>query len=475
MDEKLAQFLGVPSEAEKAAQREVFNAKLKEIFLAGLPDTTGPDFLRAIVESDDWFVATNAAGAFESIDVKPRKYRLAINLGNSPDNKKKKKQGRGGRLLPVYAEKPELPAIQLDGRSLARTLPADIDGILLDLPDKAPQELGREHFADLVVLADAFDLEEILLTPGPGQIEKLKRAVWWVEMAKGELLISTLMGDGRLVQAYTHPDRAGYLSSTKIVEIEGEQLFRLVSENPEVDGIVVNRLSKLGRGENLLNGLALSPGFAYQLLEGEDIRPGAHPLPARNREEVELWLQLRGFPWREREIVEAPFPDAPLMRAVVPEASQWRMQETLGQQSLSAGPTWSLVFVLPPACAKNVQAKESELAAGTTSILCAGLLAKELCADCYNGEGAESYWHVGRRIPFGRFLDEADRVRSRRRLAIATELAKLLPPNADKIPRSALLTVEGAALLGRYPHGGSRAWIEATVQQAARYMKPWVW
>ena len=82
---------------------------------------------------------------------------------------------------------------------------------------------------------------------------------------------------------------------------------------------------------------------------------------------------------------------------------------------------------------------------------------------------------MGRSLLFGRLLDERDKAMSRRRLVLATELGKLLPPGLDRIPRSAILTVEGATFLSRHPHGGSRAWIEETIRRAGRYTQTWVW
>jgi hypothetical protein len=471
-------------EAEKAAASKIFEATLKEIFLAGLPSTATADALRSVVESDLWFVPIRDDGSFDVVDTAAEKYRLAIDPeadGATPNashkKKKRKKNGKGGRLLPIYAQEPDRLAVRLDGRALVRAIAEDVTGLLLHLPDRSPRELGQEFFADLRELADACDLEDMLLAPGPDQIEKLKRATWLVTMSREALHLDTTMSDGRLVYAYTHRDRVGYslhYSSQNIVVMKGEDLFRLVAENVEADGIVVNRSSKLGRGENVLNGLALSPGFACRILEGEDIRPGAQPLPARSREEVELWLNLRLFPWEGRELIEAPYPDNTLMRAVVPQGSQWRMQEALGKQMILPGPTWSPVFMIPTG---NSTERETEpgFGEGQTRILCAGLLAKELNASALDGKDAERYWRPGRWFLFGRHQDEVDRARSRRRLAIATELAKLLPPGADRIPRSALLTVEGAAFLGEHPHGGSRSWIEATVRQAERYMKRWIW
>jgi hypothetical protein len=471
-EETTARIYGLPSAAERAAARAQFEATLKEIFTASLPSTAGAELLRSVVESDLWFVPVRDDGSFDTLEVKAGRYRPAIEPEPDPSIKKRrKKEGKGGLLLPVYAQEPDRPSTRLDGRSLARTLPEEAAGLLLHLPDSSPRELGREFFAELQRLADACDLEDLLVSPGPEQVEKLKQATWWVAMEGGVPVLDDTADDARVANAFTHPDRVGY-SPHEIVPMKGEELFRRVVENDDVDGIVVNRGSRIGRGEDALSGLLLSPGFAHRLLAGEDIRPGAQPLPARSRQEVELWLDLRCFPWEGRELLEAPYPEESLIRATTtdPRASQWRMQETLGEPEPSAGRVWSPVFVVPAA-----GLAEPGFGPGATSILCAGLLAKELNAGALYGKDAERFWRPGRWLLFGRFLDAWNRERSRRRLALAAELAKLLPPGADQIPRSAILTVEGAALLREHPHGGSRAWIEATLRQAERYTKPWVW
>jgi hypothetical protein len=470
MDENLARFLGLPSEAEIAANRKLFDETLKQIFLSALNDNAGPPLLRAIVDNDSWFVAVKPDNSFDVMEVEPKEYRTAIEPATTAEQKKKPR-GVGGRLLPLYAEQPEHPTRQLDGRALVRTLTEEIDGLLLHLPEKAPRELGREFFAELTDLADAFNLEEMLLSPGPGQVERLKSATWLVETKNGAPRTSTVLDDGRLLHVYTHRDRVGH-SAEEITAMHGEQLFHILAEDERVDGAVVNWSSQLGRGENLLNDLAISPGIACGLLRGEDLRPSATPLPARSRTEVELWLTLRLFPPRQREWLDAPYPDVTLLRAVVPEDSQWRLQETLGDQIILEGPTWSPVFALPPG---PLQENNREFGEGPTRILCAGLLARELNADSYLGKDPARYWRPGRNLLFGRLQDEFDRTRSLRRLAIARELAKLLPTGEDRIPRSALLTVEGAALMAEYPYAATRAWIEATVRQAERYTKRWVW
>jgi hypothetical protein len=404
-EETKARIYGLPSAAERAAARELFEATLKEIVTGGLPSTAGAELLRSIVENDLWFVPVRADGSFDTLEVREGKYRLAIETEPNPATKRKRKKGgKGGRLLPVYTQEPDRPSTRLDGRSLARTLPEEAAGLLLHLPDSSPRELGREHFADLQRLADACDLEDLLvaeksmgqrvngsmgasplpsLTPLTTSIDPRKAlvATWWVATSGGVPALDDTADDARVASAFTHPDRVGY-SPHQTVPMKGEKLFQWVVENDDLDGIVVNRGSRIGRGENALSGLLLSPGFAHRLLAGEDIRPGAQPLPARSRQEVELWLALRRFPWEGRELLEALYPEESLIRATTtdPRASGWRMQETLGERGPNTGRVWSPVFVVPAA-----GLAEPGFGPGATRILCAGLLAKELNAGAFDG------------------------------------------------------------------------------------------
>ncbi|MCC6796190.1 MAG: hypothetical protein IT366_13805 [Candidatus Hydrogenedentes bacterium] len=481
MDEKLARFLGLPTEAEKAVQRDQFETKLKELFQTTQPDTTGPELLRNFVESD-WFVAIkadtphDAALTKESLEIRnvPKgKYRLAI--ASQGQSSTKSKGGQGGCLLPVFRNAPDQASRQMDGRSLVRMLPGEISGLLLHLPDQPPKELGNGYFVDLLGLADALDLEEIILHPAADQIEKLKCATWLVASKESKLRIEII--DGRnVVPVYTHRDRIAY-SSQEIRPICGDELFRYISECSDTDGIVINRQRVLKQTGDSLNAPMFSPGIACRLLAGTDMRPGAQPLPSRNLCEIELWLQLRGFPLDDAKYIDAPYPEGPLIRAKSPRPSTWRMQETLHENGLNDDDcTWSPVFVLPPLATlqKNMETR-TEIAPGETRILCAGLLAKALYANLWDATEPTHAWQPGRNFLIGRYVPKWAREHSQYRLAIANELLKFLPPNADTIPRDAILTVEGAAILRNHPHAAQRAWIESTIRQAKRFTRPWVW
>jgi hypothetical protein len=131
-------------------------------------------------------------------------------------------------------------------------------------------------------------------------------------------------------------------------------------------------------------------------LRGEDYRPRARPLPARTKNEVELWLKLREFPTRDRKLLDAPLESGTLLLAYVPPGSEWQQQETLPGQFTNPDRTWSPVFVLG-----DPNLDTPGFGEGVTEILCAGLLADELNADSYGGEDAATYWSPGKFLLLG--------------------------------------------------------------------------
>jgi hypothetical protein len=459
---------------EGAEHADAFAAGLRRLLEPSR--VTSPPLLRAIVETEVWHVPVLPEGRFLTTNAAAGRYRRAIEAEpQSVKGKRRRRDGEGGVLLPVYAREPAEPSVMLDGRALVRAIPDEVNGLLLYLPERAPRELGTAHFPLLRGLAEAAALEAMLAVPAPGQAEALLRANWWVEKAGDGPAVKTTMEKGRLIHAYTHPERAGNSGRT-VAAVTGEVLFRYVVGNPSINGILVNCASITGWGAKAVNHLALSPAFAHRILAGEDIRPGVAPLAARCRGEAELWLHFRRFPWEGREFVENPVAEGVLLRAKVPQGGDWRMQETLGTQRYRSGPIESPAFLLPPPAMTADTAAEPGFGAGPSRILCPGLLARELNAGAFpHGADPARYGRRGRWLILGRLVSAWEQEMSRRRLALATELAKLLPPDADRIPHAALLTVEGAAFLAEHPHGGSRAWIEETVRQAERYTKRWVW
>ncbi len=427
----------------------------------------GADQCRMIVENEEWYVPVGESNQLKLESVGSGVYSHAL-TPEGKHSKKKKHDGQGGRLLPIYTQEPKCPHVTLDGCALIRALPRDCDGLLIRIAEKAPREFGKEFFEQLRILADSCELEKILVSPGPNQVEALKQAKWLVEMSNGSTP-ETESSDrhGSLIVVSTHPERANYFTSN-YKEMSGEKLFSLVRKDPEVTGILVNATSHVGVGEKTVRGLVLSATFAEGILNGVDIRPGARALPARNTDEINLWLDLNGFPIAERKLVTAEVDGQTFVRAVSTKEHTYRLHESTCTSSYRSTPACSPPFEL------LTDANSSEQN-NTQNILCAGLLASNLNAAASSSKDPYKYWRVGRWLVFGRLLDEIDIKMSRNRLRLATELAKLLPPGADKLPKSAILTAEGAAVLLRSPHCATREWIEVTKQVAEQYTKRWVW
>jgi hypothetical protein len=453
---------------ETGQSSDLHSSTLRKLWDAVQPDTSGQELMRAVVERQAWFVPTRESIP-DLVEVSPGRYRLAIPSGPPPSVKGRKKDGRGGLMVRAYAEKPEGDVSELSGRELVRSLPAEADGLLICLPDEAIRELPRFHFPELLRLADACDLEEIVAVPGLGQVERLLRATWYVvNLPGGGLDTESSLERWTPVDACTHPDR-GTTWGGKWEPICGEELFRRIAADESLDGIVVNFISNLGTDKERPRAVAMGPGLLIRLLAGVDHRPGAQPLPARNRNEVELWLNLRNFPHEGRRLIDAPLQSGTLLRGVAPPGSKWRQQETLSGQWESDQNTWSPVFELA-----DPDLDAPGYGDGPSRILCAGLLAQELRVEARGSEDAETFWQPGTWLLIGWGLDEFDRERSEQRLAIATELHRLLPEGADRVPREAILTVEGASILRHHPYAATREWIEATMRQAERFTQAWV-
>jgi hypothetical protein len=362
----------------------------------------------------------------------------------------KNKQARRSVLLERYEEERAAASARHEAflkDLFARTLDT---GAAAEPPDRA-----------------ALDLQNLLAAPQPGALDTILGATFHLRMQGERPRRDTVAGrDVQVYDAATEARRA-YSGSQGTLQLKGAELLRLLIEDPQADGIIIDRGHVLGDAKPKLANLLLSPGFAAAALAGRDIRPGAAPLPARSRAEIALWLNLRGFPYRERRLIEAPIPDSDLLiRAHAgAEVSGWRAQEAAGRQEPSDD-IWSPVFALSPGAAARA---DEVLGDGPSAILCAGLLAAEL------GRAAPGSWPYGRWLLVGRFVDAAGRAFAAHRLKIARELEKLLPAGADCIPRAALLTVEGASWARRNPAYLTRVGLKAEIRHAERHLRPWVW
>lgn len=467
-------FYSAPSSPPPAApekEKELFSPALRELFLSLLPDDTAPRVRRELVEREAWYVPLNPDGSLQTAVVKPGRYRLAF--GKEPPRTTTgsiKKGGKGGLMLAVHARQPpEGDFSRLDGRALVRSLPEGLEGLLLHHPDQAPVELRADSFPELVTLADAWELERLVAQPAHDELPRLLKATWYAGVEGGRPKVTSSMDDGWLVEAFTHPDRGLGLSTAALQPFSGEELFRQVLELPEVDGVVVNRYHEFGPPGSRIRAVALSLATLEGALRGEDRRPGAQPLPARSPQEVERWLIDRRFPRAGFRLVDAPLPDGTLLRGLSPAPSPWRMQETMTDQSPGPDPTWSPVFRLEPGT-DDV----SGFGVGPTRILCPGLLARAMGAGGMDAKDPTA-WKPGRALLLGRLLSDWDCKFAAERLALAEELARLLPEGADRIPRTEFRTVEGAYFIREHPFAATREWIEVRIRHLRQFNRRWVW
>lgn len=462
-------------DAQESKQQLLNETIMKLVF--DEEETRTKELLTAVVHSDAWYVNYVGGASSEAIsvsEVPAKKYRLSIDEEDGRNAKQKKKSGKGGNLVFLYdaqaidklgARKQSLRKI--DGRELVRSIPKSANGLLLHLGDAPPSELSSEYFSDLQSIADACDLEDCLVLPAPGQTEKILKATWFVRVKKDNapyhLYIDRTTSEGWVAEVYTHKYHVSSFHAHEVVEMSGEQLFRLVCQNAEVDGMMINGVSKTGRGDAKMHRMILSVGEAAGILEGNDVRPGVFPLPARSMEEVEFWLDSRKFPKTGRQYVSATRDGVEYTVAVVEADSNWRTQESYSEQFKYKGPTISPVFSV-----SNEAPSERP-----SAINCPGLIAYALNCGAWQAKDATRYWNRGTNLLVARFVPADEREESRKRTLLAKELAKFLPEGANEIPRTAFRTVKGAALIRQHSYGATREWIEATIKKAESCTKAW--
>ena len=386
--------------------------------------------------------------------------------------------------MQVFVDDPGRPALELSGRALVRALPAETAGVLFLRGSEPAVGLDREELPQLVQLADSLDLEELLANPGPGQVAALQRARWYMP-SDNQKLNPTPPGWGDpTVYVYTHPDR-GEAKHAPMIELDGLTLYRQLVARGDCVKISVNPMRPVGLGDQLPIGLSLAPSFARGLARGVDLRPGAEPLPARTLAEALIWLDLAGFPWKDREIVAVSPSDgstvsgSTLIQVRTTDTSDWRLVGT-SSESKSPRPTLSPIFALaradqlpltlpapvPPAYG-NLSSRylhehfpiltpeAFDLGEDQTRILCAGLLAEKLYE--------QVHW-----APRGWLVSKRERLRAAQLAGWAHELLKLIPPGRDRLPRSAILSIDGGSFLRGKSWVGERAWIEKQRERHTR-------
>ncbi|MBX3074466.1 hypothetical protein KF913_11095 [Candidatus Obscuribacterales bacterium] len=423
------------------------------------------DFSRTIIESRCWYVEIQGDGAIHLRNVQHGEFDLAID--RQVKSVKGKKRGQGGKLLAIFVDEPKNYATKkMTGRELLRSLTDSVDGLLVHLPNKAAVEFPRSDFRDFNGFAEMCELEDMLLFPANNQIEKLLAATWFVEKNEdGSLLLNWAPDCKQLVHVHTHPSKASSFDAYRLQPMSGHELFQSLLDNQTANGIVVNLISTIGVQPSLRQ-LFLSRSIVKNIVQGLDTRVGVNPLPIRNTDEISDWLDMRKFPVAGRKIIDAPFEEYTLYRAVVPQGCEISMQEA-GKQKETPGPTWSPVFI---------QSKISPISRDEPSrIVCPGFYAEQLGAHFLVGGSDPRRFNPGSNFLIGKKVDDYSIEQAKRRERWASELLKFLPPGVDTIPRDAFHTAKGASLVQEFPHAAKRDWIEATLKQAQKFTKRWVW
>ncbi len=220
MDEKLARILGLPTEAEKAAQQEQFDAKLKELFLSTQPDTSGAELLRSLVELD-CFVAVKpdapvdaplSTQIFDIINCAPGRYGSAV---APPDDakKSKSKNGKGGIAKKTYLE-------QVGGR-----LPTNLWKY---------EEVGHTDEAKKELMS-LFDGHSPFDTPKP---TRLLSHILSVASDTDTLVLDSFAGSGTTAHAVLSRNKAD----------GGNRRFILVEMMDYADSITAERVKRVIRG-----------------------------------------------------------------------------------------------------------------------------------------------------------------------------------------------------------------------------------
>lgn len=451
------------SDAELAAQQAKFEDFRSRVKSGDVEDNAGASNLRFIVEADNWFVALKDDGDFELVNVKQGQYKRLIAGVSKKTGRRTERVGTGGQFLQVFCHEPTtVQSARHNGRTLVRSLPDKITGILIQHDDEEHRlELGSEFFEALRELANSVELEDALLASGPIDSTKLRRAMWSVPVLNNDHLWSTsAVSSGHVATASTNQDCQAFDYECAVKSMSGEALFTRVISEPSYDGLGINAGISFGRNGKAVQNMLLAPGLLHRALTRDRFYLRMNEPIARSREEFELWLELNDFP-AQRDIHETTNAKGEnLLVAVSKKPSEhWRQQETDGLQDLQI--VKSQTFVVKPE-----PAVESQFGQGPSLILCPGQLARALYTPPPKGKKTQHNWHPGKSILLARVLSDEDIQKSSHRLLLANELLKLLPAAASQIARTSILTVGGANFLRLVPYAATREWIEGTIEQA---------
>jgi hypothetical protein len=320
------------------------------------------DLLKAALLTGPWY-------ASDSNELSPQPSVAHRLLFIRVPSKRERKSASGTSLRQLFVLHPA-PA---NGRrrdialsALLESVPTAADGILFRTAGDDLLAIRRAEFPKLQEVikecaqhAARLDrsriLEQAIEVPGPGQLPLLFASTWYTA---ARLCVEEWRGF-RCVLIGTRP------TYPRLAPIQGDALLpRIAALEPGIDGIAVNPDGPAGAAANVL----LGPAFASSALRGIDARAGVDTLHARTKAEMRAWLALHEFPrsyvvLREEEGVFRA-------RAVIENRPLWSVVECASLRSVV-----TREVVSPPFRVEDPNADRLDLGEGTTTILCAGLLA----------------------------------------------------------------------------------------------------
>jgi len=254
-----------PALAEKKAQEKKHQQFIFDATNGELADNAGPYELRCIVERDAWYVPLKNDAEFEILNVRKGEHQALIARVSKKDGRRTVREGQGGQLLHIYQEKPNRPCAELDGRTLARSLPAKISGLLVQRgPEEPLRELYADHFNNLRGLADAVEIEDALMVDGPIETAKLLKYKFRVAIYnKG------LWRKEHVVSVATFDDTQYFDDECTFEMMSGKDVFEKVLKDGSYGGIVVNPENDIGRNGQHIKGLLLSMNFIERALKSD--------------------------------------------------------------------------------------------------------------------------------------------------------------------------------------------------------------
>lgn len=460
-DEEIAEIMS-PELAKKKEQERQHNQRIRDIMAGNFDDNTDTYKLRYMVEHDEWYLPVAEDGDFEVLNVKKEEFERLFSAKNKKTGKKTDRQGQGGQLLPVYQTESKIKgkSKKVNGRELARILPENISGLLVDwVEDETTRELSKDYFKHLKDLADAVEVERVLCVDGPVDTLKLRQARF----------LSAWYNDNPYVNydlafAASHNDSEYFSEEAAVKEMTGEQLFKEILERDYHAGLKINLGSIFSAKSVELQNVVLSRNFMTRALSQDKCHWRALELVARNKEEFELWLDLAWFP-KEREIVEESNAGKQFIYAVSKkEEESWFVPETDNLKHEPPKIVRTQKFEL-----QNLPSSEEEIAPGPSKILCPGGLAGRLFYSLPQSDRREFVWRPGVSLGFCRILSGAEIKGSKERVKYINELLKLIPAGETAIPLNSILSYDGGKFFFFKKEARQLDWLKQSLAQAKKF------